>query len=435
MMHSLRSTLFLLALTLTAGAAQAQVSLPSTNRRPPLIRHQKADKTVDYRVRIQPGVADVGAAATVTLSLSAKLKAHDARFGTRKPIDDATLTAYLVAPKTKAHGAWSAARAVLNTTDAGAYTMVFTSPVKGVHTLLIRGKSPTAGALEYSIPLSFGQWPLPEDVKLPAIPRRLPKALSADAAYGATLCKKYCKTTLGFASPKGAPPTYLDSSTVTKMTDTELLKATLGPQKAHSLTQTQRHHLLGHLHSLHYGVRDFFPKATRYMAQDFTINDYGLERLEDTARLELNPAQATATVIVAYKGGPATDHASFIPYDDRTARDGLSIGDKMGYVVLLKGPTAALHEVGMGLHLEPTYPIAKVLARTQGGATASSMLQKLRSFRGLGRFNDARSLRRGDKSLRSKLLPLYLKAAELATMYYGDEREFTAFDSEFADIE
>ena len=33
--------------------------------------------------------------------------------------------------------------------------------------------------------------------------------------------------------------------------------------------------------------------------------------------------------------------------------------------------------------------------------------------------------------MEKKLLPVYMRAAELATMYYGAEREFTEFDSEF----
>ena len=104
-------------------------------------------------------------------------------------------------------------------------------------------------------------------------------------------------------------------------------------------------------------------------------------------------------------------------------------------MVFLSGKDGKLYELGFGLNLEPTYSISQIIARSQDGASDASTAKALRSFRGLGRFNDARSLRRGSKSLQSQLLSLYLIAAELGTMYYADEREFTAFDSEFADLD
>ena len=54
----------------------------------------------------------------------------------------------------------------------------------------------------------------------------------------------------------------------------------------------------------------------------------------------------------------------------------------------------------------------------------------LARLKGQGRFNDARSLRKGSSSMRKKMLPIYLRAAELATAYYSDERDFTAFDAD-----
>ena len=61
------------------------------------------------------------------------------------------------------------------------------------------------------------------------------------------------------------------------------------------------------------------------------------------------------------------------------------------------------------------------------------LYRELSAFAGQGAFNDANSLSSGKKPLRRAVLRMYLIAAELATMYVGAEREFTAFDEEFND--
>ena len=85
----------------------------------------------------------------------------------------------------------------------------------------------------------------------------------------------------------------------------------------------------------------------------------------------------------------------------------------------------------MALGLENKYPILRLQARSDKGRPDAKLNKQLSSFVGQGKFNDPRSLRRGHKGLRRKLTPIYLRAAELATMYYANEREFTAFDDEF----
>ena len=419
------------ALLLSALPATAQVSLPASATRPPQLRHQKATETVEYRVRINPGVAEVNTAATVSLSLASILEKRDARFGTRKPIDDAALTAYLVLPG----GKKVLARQVQKLRDAGSYGFVFTSGATGIHNLVILGTSKSAGKIEYSLPLSFGVWPIPKSPTLPRLPRKLPSAEFSDASAGRALCEKHCRQDLDFALPKGTAPTYLDSAAVNSMSDATLLETVAGSSQARSLNETDRRSLLTHLHTLHYGIRDFFPKASRYMVTDFTINEFGLDRLDETARLTLAEDEKTASVIIVYKGEKRLNRPELVDFEDRTARDSLPVSDKIGYIVFQKGPTESLHELAIGLHLEPTYPISEILARNKDGVENSKVAASLRTFRGLGRFNDARSLRRGSPSLRGPLLPLYLRAAEFATMYYSDEREFTAFDGEFADLD
>ena len=117
--------------------------------------------------------------------------------------------------------------------------------------------------------------------------------------------------------------------------------------------------------------------------------------------------------------------------EDRVERGNLKRKDKLGYVVFMKdSKDARFYEVGVALGLEPSYPIVAVKTRAEDGKVQNSLNKQLRSFRGQGRFNDPRSLRRGPRSLQSTILPMYLTAAELATMYYANEREFSEFDTE-----
>lgn len=444
------SSLFVcVALLAVALPAAAQVSLPTATSRPPLIRHQKATKYVEYRLQISPGVADVNSAATITVALAAVLQKHDARFGTRQPIEDAKLTAYLIPPKaekdsekkpqdkgTKGPAPSSIqARVVPKLRDSGRYGFVFTSPVKGVHTLIIKGTSKLAGAISYSVPVSFGVWPIPADAPLAKAPKTLPAAVWADPSHGWVLCKQHCQENLDFAAPRGSVPTSLDSARVATMNDDTLLEAVVGARTARSLTELERRSLIEHLHTLHYKVKDFFPKANRYMVTDFTINDHGLDRLDETAGLALKNNEQSAKVLIVYKGSPAVHQPAIVDFDNTIDRNTLQAADKVGYIIFLKGPTAPLHEVAFGLHLEPTYPISSVLARDQNGKEGQALATDLRTFRGLGRFNDARSLRRGAEPLQETLLPLYLRSAELATMAYKSEREFTAFDDQFSDLD
>ena len=88
-------------------------------------------------------------------------------------------------------------------------------------------------------------------------------------------------------------------------------------------------------------------------------------------------------------------------------------------------------ELGMALGREPTYPIKGLLARAATGSRSSSYNRELKSLVGQGKFNDPRSLKKGSSNMRRKMTPIYLRAAELATMYYSDERDFTAFDDAF----
>ena len=418
----------LFTLALTFSLTTASVALAASKHRPATIRHHQTTETLDYRVRINPGVAAVGKSTIIQVTLSQVLNKKDAALGNLKPINDAKLTGVLVSPGKK--GQFLARRAI-TLRDAGTYGMTFTSDTEGVHALYVTGSSAEAGNIEFSIPVSFGVWPIAEDVKLPNKPRRAPVATTGDIRHGESLCYNYCKKDLDFALPQADTPRFLSSGFAASKTRDELLTAVVGRSTLSRLSPMQKNDLSFYLNDLFMAVKGFFPDAGVVMPAELTINEYGLERLDESLGLKLSPEEQTNTVFVVYRAKDSVDHPSLISFEDRVERGNLKRKDKLGYVVFMKdSKDARFYEVGVALGLEPSYPIVAVKTRAEDGKVQNSLNKQLRSFRGQGRSNDPRSLRRGPRSLQSTILPMYLTAAELATMYYANEREFSEFDTE-----
>ena len=171
------------------------------------------------------------------------------------------------------------------------------------------------------------------------------------------------------------------------------------------------------------------------MPAEFTLNEYALERLEESTRMKFD-AGTSHKVFVVYRNKDNIGRPQVISYDDRIERGNLTRESKLGYVVYMSNKSDPnLYEVGVAVGLEPTYPIVSIRTRSNTGKMDSKLNRQLMSFKGQGSFNDPRSLRRGSKSLQKKLLPMYLTVAEVATMFFAAEREFNEFDSELDSLD
>ncbi len=428
MSHRLLSAAFVLGISALAMAAEPPPAAPATPK-PPVRKLEQSGEKLGYKLKVRPGVPDAGATFAVEIELSELLANPHPTYGKRRPIDDADLRVILVAPapegkKGKAAPAWAEAHTTTKLADAGVYAATFTPPSSGVYGLYLRG-STTAGPIEYNGALAVGVWPA-DEAKFPALPNPEPAVLPGDLAAGRALCEARCKKDVPAALPKGAPPSFLESGFAAAMDNAALLRAVVGDVTG--LDVMAQANLAAHLRTLHVHIPELFPNAEVVLAQSFTINSYGKDRLAEH-KITPTDAQATGTVFVVYKGkGPLR----VVRYDDRVARDHLKREDRLGYVLFLDLPgDPKATELALALGPEPTYPIVKLLARDASGGRDAGLNKSLQAFVGLGKFNDPKSLAKGPKGLADKLLPVYLRAAELATMYYADEREFTAFDDEF----
>jgi len=400
-------------------------------RSPRTMRHSHATETLAYELRILPGVAEVGKTAAIQVSISEVLGKHDATYGNQKPITDARLTATLVAPGKRPV---VQSRTALLMRDAGTYGFTFTSDVEGIHALYVEGTSATMGAIKYEVPISFGTWPMPEEITLPAKPRKTPKALTADIRHGRELCYLHCKKDLAFTLPQSDMPTFVESTHAAGLSGNGLLGAIVS-NRGGRLTELQRNDLIYYIDSLSMSIKGFFPDAGKVMPAEFTLNQYALERLEESTRIKF-AADTIHKVFVVYRNKGNVGRPAVVSYDDRVERGSLSRGDKLGYVVYMSNKSDPnFYEVGVAVGLEPIYPIVSLRSRNNAGKMDSKLNRQLMSFKGQGSFNDPRSLRRGSKSLQKKLLPIYLTVAEVATMFFAAEREFNEFDSELDSLD
>lgn len=414
-----------------AGEAQPKAAAPAPEKPAALDLRKDADN-VSYKLVVKPGVSLPDRTLTVTVELAEILKTPDPTFGSRRPVDGASVELIMVAPtaaKKKAPPPWADARRAIKLGDVGTYGATFTPPVEGVYGLYVRSTDEKLGELTHGFQVPVGVWPIPEGTETPQLPAKLPEATSGNIKAGRVLCDDHCSRTLDWATPERTTPTFLMSGAAAALDDAGLLQKVTG-DKAKRLSPVERADLLFYLRGLHVQLREFFPAAQLFMAKSFTINEHGLKRLKDSASLSLDTQQATGTVFVVYTGDDDTGSPRLVNYDDRVARDRLKRENKIGYLVFFETPDAKMKEVGIALGKEPKYPILTVHVRSADGKRDAGVAKELKSFSGQGSFNDPKSLSKGSPELRKKLLPLYLRAAELATMYYLDEREFTAFDEE-----
>ncbi len=392
--------------------------------KPAQLKFRQTSQKIDYELVIRPGVPDSGATAEVELVIEELLESPDPTYGSRRPLNEANVHAVLVGGKKKV----ATARRGVRLADAGTYGFTFTATEPGLYGLHIGGQAGEAGALAFSVTVPYGVWPVPDGTKPTPLPPRLPAIEDGDRAHGRALCEARCKKDLPGALPSGATPSFLASDFAAAYDDDGLLKVVL--TEGDDLATLERNDLLYYLRSLHFGVRDLFPAARLVIAKSFAINEHGRKRLAEALHKSPEAMAATAMVFVAFKGDG--DGLTLIPYDDRVARDKLKPENKLGYLMFLDLPgESKVAELAVALAKEPSYAIVDVRARDHQGRADAALNKELKTFVGQGRFDDPRSLR-GSSRLHGKLLPIYLRAAEFATMYYGDEREFTQFDSEFA---
>lgn len=189
--------------------------------------------------------------------------------------------------------------------------------------------------------------------------------------------------------------------------------------------------VVAHVRTLHMTLADFFPSAARYVSKEYTIDKYGLQRLEESASLVLKGKDQSAAVFTMFTFEGEEGNLKYVPQDP-ILLDQLKKPNKSGYLVFLPFKTPGF-EGELGVAMDADGVITK-LGVHQSKPGAELLNKSLSRFEGMGKKGQKTPFKvAGGKDLAQlaqDVFPAYLRAMETVTMYDREERERTWADEE-----
>lgn len=186
---------------------------------------------------------------------------------------------------------------------------------------------------------------------------------------------------------------------------------------------------VAHVRTLHMTLADFFANASRYASKEYTIDKYGLQRIEENGGLVLKGKDQTAAVFTFFDFEGEQGNLRFVPQDP-ILLDQLKKDKKAGYLVFLPFKTSGFSgEIGVAMDAQG---LITKLAVHEGKKGAELLNKSLSRFEGMGKKGQKTPFKvSGGKSmdeLAKDVFPAYLRAMETVTMYDREERERTWAD-------
>jgi len=182
--------------------------------------------------------------------------------------------------------------------------------------------------------------------------------------------------------------------------------------------------MVAFIRTRHLRLQDFFPEASRYIQKEYSIDEYGRNRLESA--LGRVPEDLTHTVFTFYEFEGEAGDLTYVPQDP-ILLDELDVDEKVGYLVFVPFETASFTgEVGVGM-TESFEVVGLRVHRTH--PQAAELNPKLAAYVGKGgrrqtdRFDAPR--RQPGADIEPAVSAAYLVAREAATMFVRDERSRT----------
>jgi mono/diheme cytochrome c family protein len=187
--------------------------------------------------------------------------------------------------------------------------------------------------------------------------------------------------------------------------------------------------VVSYLRSLHMSIGDFFPDASHYVSKEYTIDEHGLTRIQESTKKP--PISKTGGVFTFFKKDGSDAQLEYVPQDP-IKLDQLKKKEKRGYLVFLPLETQGFKgEVGVGMDAQGK--ITKLLVHNSE-KNADLLNKSLSRFEGLGKKGQKEPFKPGGGkemvALSDDVFRIYQSAMELATMYDRDENERTWADSE-----
>lgn len=116
----------------------------------------------EVQAKMKPGVPDPEQLTEIIILASAIPKTPNPRFGSRVPLEGASILVDLVSPAKETIGRYVAHPMPLTSNQYGLH---FTPKQEGIYTLSIKGTSAEGKAFTAEIKLPVKVWPLPEELK------------------------------------------------------------------------------------------------------------------------------------------------------------------------------------------------------------------------------------------------------------------------------
>jgi hypothetical protein len=185
--------------------------------------------------------------------------------------------------------------------------------------------------------------------------------------------------------------------------------------------------VVAHVRALHMGLDEFFPDASRYVCKEYTIDQFGLDRIEKATGKRLQDKSAAVFTFFDFEGEEA--RLSYVPQDP-IRLDQLKKDKKAGYLVFIPFKTEGFEgELGVGMDREGKITGLLVHSSVKGAELLNKSLSR---FRGLGKKGQKEPFKIGGgkpmEKLAEDVYPAYLRAMETVTMYDRDEAERTWAD-------
>ncbi|MCK6547475.1 cytochrome c [Myxococcota bacterium] len=185
--------------------------------------------------------------------------------------------------------------------------------------------------------------------------------------------------------------------------------------------------VVAYTRTLHMGIDEFFPAASRYVSKVYTIDEHGLGRIEKVTGKAL--ADKAAAVFTFFNFPGEEGRLQYVPQDP-IRLDQLKKPMKSGYLVFLPFKTEGF-EGELGLGMDKDGKLTALFVHS-GHASAELLNKSLSRFVGMGRKGTKEPFKIGGgkvmDTLAADLFPAYLRAMETVTMYDREENERTWAD-------
>lgn len=271
-----------------------------------------------------------------------------------------------------------------------------------------------------------------------AIAEELP-LLVGDPASGQKLYAKECAACHGAQADGGKIAVSLrDSGRLNLLRNEQLfdmietgkgLKKPSEHQFKRQLPFLQLWDVVQHVRGQHLVIQTFFPDASRYVAKEYAIDKFGLERIKAATGKAAKQTKAAVFTFFDFEGEEG--NLSYVP-DDPIRLDELKKDKKSGYLVFVPWKTPGF-EGELGIAMDKDGVITK-LAVHEVDQKTELLNKSLSRFAGLGRKGQKDPFKvAGGKvmsDLAADVFPVYLVAMESATMYDREETERTWADQE-----